>query len=107
MFLDGEGSISCEGETVQFQKGDTVFLPAGSGSYMIEGKCDALVTTIREKTGLADIKVELGRENAKIVIEDSSKKQVTSKVLNGMNLKVKHLELFVKHLLKLTLKNKK
>ena len=49
MFLDGEGSISCEGETVQFQKGDTVFLPAGSGSYMIEGKCDALVTTIREK----------------------------------------------------------
>ncbi len=82
MFLDGEGSISCEGETVQFQKGDTVFLPAGSGSYMIEGKCDALVTTIREKAGLADIKINLGRENAQIVIEDSSKKQVTSKEIS-------------------------
>ena len=46
MFLDGEGSISCDGETVQFQKGDTVFLAAGSGSYIIEGKCDALVTTL-------------------------------------------------------------
>lgn len=82
MFLDGEGSISCDGETVQFQKGDTVFLAAGSGSYIIEGKCDALVTTIREKAGLADIKINLGRENAQIVIEDSSKKQVTSKEIS-------------------------
>ena len=32
-------------------KGDSLFLPAGSGSYRIEGVCEGLITTIREKRG--------------------------------------------------------
>lgn len=49
LILDGEGTISCQGETLDFKKGDSFFLCAGSGSYTIEGRCDALITTIREQ----------------------------------------------------------
>ena len=47
LILDGKGTISNQGETVEYKKGDSFFLPAGSGNYQIEGACDALITTIR------------------------------------------------------------
>lgn len=49
LVLDGTGKIFCEGckEKIEYRKGDSLFLPAGSGKYMLEGICDALVTTIR------------------------------------------------------------
>lgn len=49
LILDGKGNISVSGESLEFQKGDSFFLPAGNGTYQIEGTCDALITTIREK----------------------------------------------------------
>ena len=45
LFLEGEGEISCEGERVSFRKGDSIFLPAGSGDWKITGSCEALMTT--------------------------------------------------------------
>lgn len=48
LILDGHGTISNQGEELEFQKGDSLFLPAGSGSYRIEGACDGLITTIPE-----------------------------------------------------------
>lgn len=48
LVLDGAGTITNQGETLEYKKGDSFFLPAGSGDYRIEGICDALVTTIRE-----------------------------------------------------------
>ncbi len=48
LVLDGQGNVSSKGETVEFRKGDSFFLPANSGLYQIEGICDALITTIRE-----------------------------------------------------------
>lgn len=47
LFLDGQGTISCAGEAYPVQKGDSFFLEAGSGSYQLNGFCDALLTTIR------------------------------------------------------------
>ena len=47
LILDGQGKISNQGETVEYKKGDSIFLPAGSGSYAVEGTCDALITTVR------------------------------------------------------------
>lgn len=47
LILDGKGTISNQEEIVDYQKGDSFFLPAGSGDYRIEGVCDALITTIR------------------------------------------------------------
>lgn len=49
LILDGHGTISNQGEKLEFKKGDSLFLPAGSGDYQIEGVCDGLLTTIREK----------------------------------------------------------
>lgn len=48
LFLDGKGKISCQEDTMEYEKGDSIFLSAGSGSYQIEGNCDALVTTIHD-----------------------------------------------------------
>lgn len=56
LMLDGKGTIFSQGETLDFKKGDSFFLTAGSGKYVIEGSCDALITTIREETVSAYIK---------------------------------------------------
>jgi len=71
LFLDGKGKISSGGETIEYQKGDSIFLTAGSGTYQIEGSCDALVTTIRHKTGLIQIKIGLDSKGAKIELADT------------------------------------
>ena len=34
------------GETVTVKKGDSFFLPAGSGSYAVHGTCQTLVTRV-------------------------------------------------------------
>ena len=49
LILSGSGTISNQGEKITYHKGDSLFLPAGSGDFTIEGSCDALLTTIREK----------------------------------------------------------
>ena len=52
LFLDGQGWMICpeDGSMEPYRKGDSLFLPAGIGKYVIEGSCDALVTTIRKNT---------------------------------------------------------
>lgn len=47
LFLNGEGTIQNQEDAFQFEKGDSFFLPAGSGEYTIHGMCEALVTTIK------------------------------------------------------------
>ncbi|MCD7957080.1 MAG: class I mannose-6-phosphate isomerase [Lachnospiraceae bacterium] len=51
LILDGDGVITCGNDALLYQKGDSLFLPAGSGEYRIEGSCDALLTSIRESGG--------------------------------------------------------
>ena len=46
LFLDGEGRISLNDESVQYKKGDSIFVPAGEGSLKIEGKGDVIITYI-------------------------------------------------------------
>lgn len=47
LILDGEGTIYNGDDKMHFRKGDSYFLPAGSGKYRIEGCCEALLTSIR------------------------------------------------------------
>ena len=47
LVLDGEGILINGDEAVSFKKGDSIFLPAGSGAYTVKGVCDGLLTTIR------------------------------------------------------------
>ena len=46
LILDGSGTVKTADDCVSFKKGDSLFIPAGTGDYEIEGVCDALVTTI-------------------------------------------------------------
>ncbi|MDD3360930.1 MAG: class I mannose-6-phosphate isomerase [Hespellia sp.] len=47
LVIDGEGWIHAEGESIAFQKGDSLFVSADTGNYNIEGACEILITTLR------------------------------------------------------------
>ena len=70
LVLDGQGIISNDGETIAYKKGDSFFIPAGSGAYEIEGVCDALVTTIRKKADTIRIGIDIGGTDTKIGLVD-------------------------------------
>ena len=82
LFLDGEGTISNKGESLQFKKGESFFLTAGSGTYTIEGSCDALVTTIREKAAPVRIGIDIGGTTTKIGLVDIHQKLIASTVMD-------------------------
>ncbi len=66
LILDGQGKISNQGEEVTYKKGDSFFLSAGSGDWQIEGACDALLTTIREKASPVRVGINIGSSNVQI-----------------------------------------
>lgn len=76
LMLDGEGTISCDGEVLSFRKGDSFFLSAGSGTYTMEGSCDALITTIREKAAPVRIGIDIGGTDTKIGLVDIHQKLI-------------------------------
>lgn len=78
LFLDGSGTISCGEETLPFRKGDSFFLPAGCGGYRVEGACDALITTIRDKAGQVRIGIDIGGTDIKIGLVDVHQKLLAS-----------------------------
>lgn len=78
LMLDGEGTIACGEEKVSYQKGDSFFLPAGSGGYQVEGRCDALITTIREKAAPVRLGIDIGGTDTKIGLVDVHQKLITS-----------------------------
>lgn len=81
LMLDGEGIIYNQGETLEFKKGDSFFLAAGSGTYTIEGSCDALITTIRAKAAPVRIGVDIGGAETKIGLVDIHQKLLASEVM--------------------------
>ena len=46
VILDGNGTLTGENETIPLQKGDSLFLPANSGSYRVEGDTVILKTRV-------------------------------------------------------------
>ncbi|MFA5676021.1 MAG: type I phosphomannose isomerase catalytic subunit [Christensenellales bacterium] len=49
LVLEGEGEIICGGDALHFCRGDSLFVPACSGEYVVSGRCEALLTTIGSK----------------------------------------------------------
>ncbi|MDY2628963.1 MAG: type I phosphomannose isomerase catalytic subunit [Lachnospiraceae bacterium] len=82
LMLDGKGKITCGEETVSYKKGESLFLPAGSGHYEIEGSCDALITTIREKAGPVRVGIDIGGTDTKIGLVDVNQKLLASAVIS-------------------------
>ncbi len=68
LILDGNGTISNQGEQISYKKGDSLFLPANSGDWQIEGTCDALLTTIREKANPIRVGVNIGSSEIQLGI---------------------------------------
>ncbi len=46
LIISGEGILTVEGKEYSFNKGDSLFIPAGSGEYTIKGKAEILETRI-------------------------------------------------------------
>lgn len=46
LITDGAGSFACGGETLAVRKGDSLFLPAGSGDWKLTGSASALVCSV-------------------------------------------------------------
>ena len=81
LMLEGEGVITCGEDQISYKKGDSLFLPAGSGAYQIEGCCDALITSIREKAGPVRIGIDVGGTDTKIGLVDVNQKLLASAVI--------------------------
>ena len=46
LILEGEGTIRCGDESLALRKGSSIFLPAESGLFSLEGQMDALMTRV-------------------------------------------------------------
>ena len=44
--LDGAGTLFIDGEELPLAAGDCLFVPAGSGTFQVEGACSVLVTRV-------------------------------------------------------------
>jgi mannose-6-phosphate isomerase len=45
LILEGEGKVIGD-DTVEFRKGDSIFIPAGTGKFAVDGKCKAILTKV-------------------------------------------------------------
>ncbi|KSV60635.1 type I phosphomannose isomerase catalytic subunit [Acetivibrio ethanolgignens] len=81
LVLEGAGAISSQGEVLTFKKGDSLFIPAGSGDYTIEGCCEALVTTIPGKKEGIRIGIDIGGTDTKIGLIDKQNKIIARETI--------------------------
>jgi len=44
LFIGGHGRIECGGQSLDFDKGDCIFIPANAGEYNVKGNCEMLIT---------------------------------------------------------------
>ena len=49
LVTDGQGTLTCGGETQAVKKGQCFFIPAGSGAYQVDGDCRTLTAYLREQ----------------------------------------------------------
>lgn len=85
LVLDGEGTIQNQFGSLSYKKGDSLFLPAGSGAYQIVGRCDALATTIGKKDDMVSLGIDIGGTSAKIGMVDKENKVIAeTKVVTGV-----------------------
>lgn len=66
LITEGSGTIENGGEMVSLQKGDSIFLPAGSGSFTIKGCMEILSTYIPPSSQAVRAGIDLGGTNIKI-----------------------------------------
>lgn len=96
LIVEGEGAVTCHGERAAFEKGDSLFLPAGSGEFQVEGKCEALVTTIGEKANPIRIAVDMTSRRIEVGLIDRNhvcleKRRITIGQEESYTLTISHI----------------
>ena len=71
LILEGSGKIKTKDEIIEVKKGDSVVITAGTQEYTIEGKFEALLTTVGERSSKFKIGIDLGGTNIKVGIVNS------------------------------------
>ena len=46
IITDGTGVLSMNGDTLSFQKGDSIFIPAQDGAFTLEGQCEVIISQV-------------------------------------------------------------
>ena len=72
LVIDGHGTVTTENEEVQFKKGDSLFLTAGTGKYIIKGEGKMLMTKVDEKKGKIKVGIDIGGTDIKIGLVNES-----------------------------------
>jgi len=92
LILDGEGTISNKGEKLFYKKGDSFLLTANAGDWQIEGTCDALITTIREKANPIRVGVNIGSSEIQLgIVNDQNKLLAVKKYSTNKKLSAKEI----------------
>lgn len=47
--IDGEGSLDYDGGSIEFIKGDSIFVSANAGKLTVNGKCELIISRVGEK----------------------------------------------------------
>ncbi len=84
LILDGEGNITVGQENITYKKGDSFFIPAGSGAYTVEGYCDALITTIHEKASPVRLGVDIKEQETHVGLVDAAGQFLASATIKTM-----------------------
>lgn len=80
----GSGSVCCGSERVDFVKGDSLFIPAGSGSFTLTGKASILKTTVPPPQKPYRIGIDLGGTNIKVGLVDRGNRITAKKSVKTM-----------------------
>lgn len=82
LVTEGEGAIDCDGETLNFKKGDSFFIESDSDEYHIKGDCDILITTMGEKLNQTYITIIANEAEVIISIFDDKGELLTTRPLD-------------------------
>lgn len=78
LVLDGNAKIYDDTDELVISKGDSIFLPAGSGSYTISGSCEYLLTTVGKKENAIKVGVDIGGTFIKLGLVDEHNNIIVS-----------------------------
>ena len=81
LVMEGEGEIVNGDEKMSFKKGDSLFLPAGSGAYEISGTFEALATSEGAKKDPLRIGIDMGGTSIKIGVVNEKNEIIARTVL--------------------------
>lgn len=78
LITEGKGTMKNGSDTIRLNKGDSVFLPAGSGLYVVEGCLEMLVTYVGGGKESVRVGIDLGGTNVKLGLVNQNQEIIAS-----------------------------